>query len=83
MDTVFPRIIAGGDYFYSPTKTGRLFAGRQLFEGGDYFKYISQEALPYTHFVLLHQAITEKSEINERYHRKAVKKPGAFVTIQL
>ena len=77
MDTVFPRIIAGGDYFYSPTKTGRLFAG------GDYFKYISQEALPYTHFVLLHQAITEKSEINERYHRKAVKKPGAFVTIQL
>ena len=32
-DTVFLRIIAGGDYFFFRTKRG------QLFEGGDYFKY--------------------------------------------
>ena len=32
-DTVFPRIIAGGDYFFFRTKRGRIF------EGGDYFKY--------------------------------------------
>ena len=32
-DTIFPRIIAGGDYFFFRTKRGRLF------EGGDYFKY--------------------------------------------
>ena len=32
-DTVFPRIIAGGDYFFFRIKRGRLF------EGGDYFKY--------------------------------------------
>ena len=40
--TVFPRIIAGGDYFYFHTKRGRLFEGRQLFEEGNYFKYFSQ-----------------------------------------
>ena len=40
--TVFPRIIAGGDYFYFRTKRGRLFEGRRLFEGGDYFKYFGQ-----------------------------------------
>ena len=34
--TVFPRIIAGGDYFFFRTKRGRLF------EGGDYFKYFGQ-----------------------------------------
>ena len=33
--TIFPQIIAGGDYF--STKRGRIFEGRQLFEGGDYF----------------------------------------------
>ena len=43
--TVFPRIIAGGDYFYFRTKMGRLFEGRRLFEGGDYFKYFSQEVV--------------------------------------
>ena len=37
--TVFPRIIAGGDYFYFRTERGQLFEGRRLFEGGDYFKY--------------------------------------------
>ena len=44
--TVFPRIIAGGDFFYFRTKRGRLFEGRRLFEGGDYFKYLSQEVVP-------------------------------------
>ena len=34
MGTVFPRIIAGGDY------------SRQLFKGGDYFKYCSPEIVP-------------------------------------
>ena len=29
--SIFPRIIAGGDYFFFHTKRGRLF------EGGDYF----------------------------------------------
>ena len=41
LTTVFPRIIAGGVYFYFRTKRGRLF------EGGDYFKYFSQEVVPY------------------------------------
>ena len=45
LNTVFPRIIAGGDYFYFRTKRGRLFEGRRLFEGGDYFKYFSQEVV--------------------------------------
>ena len=31
-DTVFPRIIDGGDYFYFRTKRGRLFEGRRLFQ---------------------------------------------------
>ena len=44
-DTVFPRIIAGDDYFYFRTKRGRLFEGRRLFEGGDYLKYFSQEVV--------------------------------------
>ena len=35
-NTVLPRIIAGCDYFFFPTKRGRLF------EGGDYFKYFRQ-----------------------------------------
>ena len=38
-DTVFPPIIAGGDYFFFRTKRGQLFERRQLFKGGDYFKY--------------------------------------------
>ena len=38
--TVFPRITAGGDYFFFRTDRGRLF------EGGDYFKYFSQEVVP-------------------------------------
>ena len=38
-NTVFCRIIAG-DNFYFRTKRGRLF------EGGDYFKYFSQEIVP-------------------------------------
>ena len=29
--TVFPRIIAGGDYFFFRIKRGRLFEGRRLF----------------------------------------------------
>ena len=29
--TVFPRIIAGGDYFFFRTKMGRLFEERRLF----------------------------------------------------
>ena len=39
-DTVFPQIIAGGDYFFFRTKRGRLF------EGGDYFKYCRLEVVP-------------------------------------
>lgn len=34
-DTVFPRIIGGGDYYVFRTKRGRSF------EGGDYFKHCS------------------------------------------
>ena len=30
--TVFPRIIAGGDYFFSRPKRGRLFEGGRLFQ---------------------------------------------------
>ena len=43
-----PRIIARGDYFFFRTKRGRLFEGRRLFKGGDYFmiKYCSLEVVP-------------------------------------
>ena len=44
--TVFPCIIAGGNYFFFRTERGRLFERRRLFEGGDYFKYFSQEVVP-------------------------------------
>ena len=44
--TVLPRIIAGGDYFFFRTKRGRLFEGRRLFQGGNYFKYCSLEVVP-------------------------------------
>ena len=43
--TVFPQIIARGDFFFSHKK-GRLFEGRQLFAGGDYFKFCSLEVTP-------------------------------------
>ena len=39
-NTVFPRIIARGDYFFFRPKRGRLFEGRWLFEGGDYFQIL-------------------------------------------
>ena len=39
-NTVLPRIIAGGDYFFVCIKRGRLF------EGGNYFKYFSLEVVP-------------------------------------
>ena len=38
--TVFPRIIAGVDYFFFRTKRG------QLFEGVDYFEYYSLDVVP-------------------------------------
>ena len=38
--TVFPWIIAGGNYFFFHIRRGRLF------EGGDYFKYCSLEVKP-------------------------------------
>ena len=43
--TVFPRIIARGDYFFF-RKRGRIFEGRGLFEGSDYFRYCSLEVGP-------------------------------------
>ena len=67
MTTVFPRIIAGGVYFYFRTKRGRLF------EGGDYFKYFSQEVVPYI-FCFIIPNNKGKSEIREHYHRKNCKK---------
>ena len=39
-NTVFPRIIAGGNYFFFRTKRGRLL------DGGDYLKYCSLEVVP-------------------------------------
>ena len=47
MGAVFPRIIAGGNYFFFRTKRGRLF------EGGDYFKQCSLERSCPKYFVLL------------------------------
>ena len=38
--TIFPRIIAGGNYIFSRTKRGRFF------EGGDYFQYCSVGVMP-------------------------------------
>ena len=46
---IFPRIIAGGDYFiFFRTKRGRLFEGERLLllKEGDYFKYCSLEVVP-------------------------------------
>ena len=31
-NTIVPRIIAGGDYFFFRTERGRLFEGRRLFQ---------------------------------------------------
>ena len=39
-NTVFPRIIAGGNYFFFCTKRGRLL------DGGDYLNYCSLEVVP-------------------------------------
>ena len=39
-NTVFPQIIAGGNYFFFRTKRGRLS------DGGDYLKYCSLEVVP-------------------------------------
>ena len=47
MGAVFPRIIAGGNYFFFRTKRGRLF------EGGNYFKQCSLERSCPKYFVLL------------------------------
>ena len=45
--TVFPQIIAMGNFFFFfRTKRGQLFEGRQLFAGGDYFKFCSLEVTP-------------------------------------
>ena len=44
--TVFPQIIALGDFFFFRTKRGQLFEGRQLFAGDDYFKFCSLEVTP-------------------------------------
>ena len=44
--TVFSRIIAGDEYFFFRTEKGRLFEGRRLFEGGDYFIYCPLEVVP-------------------------------------
>ena len=66
---VFPRIVAGGDCFYFRTKRGRLFEGRRLFEGGDYFKFFSREVVPYI-FGFIIPSNKGKSEIHEHYHRK-------------
>ena len=60
------------DYFYFRTRRGRLFEGRRLFEGGDYFKYFSQEVVPYI-FCFVIPSNKEKSEIHEYYHRKNCK----------
>ena len=38
--TVFPRMIAGGDYIFFRSKRGRSFEERRLFEGGNYFKFL-------------------------------------------
>ena len=72
-----------GDYFYFRTKRGRLFEGRRLFEGGEYFKYFSQEIAPKI-FCFITSSNKGKSKIHECYLRKNCKrKTGAFVTIQL
>ena len=39
LPTIFPRIIASGDYFFFTRK------GWRLFEGGDYFKWFSLEVV--------------------------------------
>ena len=75
MTTVFPRIIAGGVYFYFRTKRGRLF------EGGDYFKYFSQEVVPYIFCFIIPNNKGKVRYVNITIE-KTVKK-GTFVTIQL
>ena len=35
-----------GDNFFFRTERRQLFEGRRLFEGGDFFKYFSQEVVP-------------------------------------
>ena len=52
-NTVFPRIIAGGNYFFFRSKRGRLL------DGGDYLKYCSLEVVPsiFCYIFLLDQKI--------------------------
>ena len=52
-NTVFPRIIAGGNYFFFRSKRGRLL------DGGDYLKYCSLEVVPsiFCYILLLNQKI--------------------------
>ena len=69
--TVFPRIIAGPIMSIFAPKRGRLF------EKGDYFKYFSQEVVPYI-FCSIIPSNKGKSEIHEHYQRKNCKKTRCF-----
>ena len=57
---MFPRIIAGGDYFFFRTKRGRFFAG------SDYFKYCSVEVVPliFCFIFPLNQKIITSNKLN-------------------
>ena len=76
--TVFPRIIAGGDYFHFSMKRGRLFEGRRLLQGGDYFNISNishKRSCPmYMYFVFSYQAITDKVKYMNITIEKTIKK---------
>lgn len=59
----------GDSRFYFRTRRGRLFEGRLLFDGGDFFKYFSQEIAPKI-FCFITSSNKGKSEIHECYLRK-------------
>ena len=66
--SVFPRMIAGDYYYYFffHTKRGRLFEGRRLFKGDDYFKYCSLEVVPkiFCFIISSNQKIITSNKLN-------------------
>ena len=77
-DTVFPRIVAGSDYFYFRTKRGRLFQVRRLFEGGDQFRYFPQEVVPYIFCSIIPSNKEKAKYINITKEKKTAKKKQCF-----
>ena len=59
--TVFPKIVAGNDYFFFGTKRGRLFEGRQLFERC-YYKQLLDEVFVISGIIKAEVSVISQSQ---------------------